>query len=479
MKKNRLYVLCVLAALICIGLGPESAWAFKTADKVEVLWSGVWYSATVVKTDADKCLINFDGYDSSWDEWVGPDRIRAKGASSESTDKPTKEAKAPDAIPDWKNMSKDQLKNMSAKPELTPDPKAAQRRKELGFNFQEGDRVEVLWFGWWTEAKILKKKGDLYLVGFKESDRGFDEWVGTDRLRHMLWKDTFVVKLTKPNPSLIDQNYQAPGLKTPDPALPEVQKSLRDLAQRHARLAEELGKLPDLQDGITPKEKAALQVIMDIFDREPKLMGKVFEAMDQIGLPKIRRYNTPLQALFWMAQNSRPAEVEKLIKNYSLSALLKQAWNFKPAALWNDLDIVADRMNAPELINYFIAKAFIYNWDYFNEYLEPKTILEKRTGVCVHFAILGTHCLANAGYDVTNYSIFWGDNSYRTGHAVTVVNKNNLLYIVVDSEKLGIIQGPFKTFDDVGAAIARGPIHRKTQEQNAELLYHLKGEYVQ
>lgn len=44
--------------------------------KVEVEWNGAWYPAEVLRTDGNQCLIRYDGYDSSWDEWVGPERMR-------------------------------------------------------------------------------------------------------------------------------------------------------------------------------------------------------------------------------------------------------------------------------------------------------------------------------------------------------------------------------------------------------------------
>ncbi len=42
----------------------------------EVKWEGEWYPAHVLQTKGDKYYITYVGYDSSWDEWVGKDRIR-------------------------------------------------------------------------------------------------------------------------------------------------------------------------------------------------------------------------------------------------------------------------------------------------------------------------------------------------------------------------------------------------------------------
>jgi hypothetical protein len=46
------------------------------AAAAEVKWQGQWYPAVVLKTEKGKYYIRYVGYDSSWDEWVGKDRIR-------------------------------------------------------------------------------------------------------------------------------------------------------------------------------------------------------------------------------------------------------------------------------------------------------------------------------------------------------------------------------------------------------------------
>jgi hypothetical protein len=43
---------------------------------VRVEWKGVWYPAVVLETKGGKYRIHYEGFDSSWDEWVGKERIR-------------------------------------------------------------------------------------------------------------------------------------------------------------------------------------------------------------------------------------------------------------------------------------------------------------------------------------------------------------------------------------------------------------------
>lgn len=49
---------------------------FRVGDRVEVKWKGRWYPARIQRVNGDNYYIRYDGYDSSWDEWVGPDRVR-------------------------------------------------------------------------------------------------------------------------------------------------------------------------------------------------------------------------------------------------------------------------------------------------------------------------------------------------------------------------------------------------------------------
>lgn len=43
---------------------------------VQVEWHGSWYPAHILKTQGDRYYIHYDGYSDSWNEWVGPSRIR-------------------------------------------------------------------------------------------------------------------------------------------------------------------------------------------------------------------------------------------------------------------------------------------------------------------------------------------------------------------------------------------------------------------
>lgn len=50
--------------------------SFAVGDKVQVEWKGSWYAASVLAVKDGKYQIHYNDFDSSWDEWVGTDRMK-------------------------------------------------------------------------------------------------------------------------------------------------------------------------------------------------------------------------------------------------------------------------------------------------------------------------------------------------------------------------------------------------------------------
>ncbi len=61
-----------------VGLDRIRTKSFSVGEKVRVKWKNKWWSADILKISNGKYYIHYDGYASSWDEWVGPARIRKK-----------------------------------------------------------------------------------------------------------------------------------------------------------------------------------------------------------------------------------------------------------------------------------------------------------------------------------------------------------------------------------------------------------------
>ncbi|MGG9971709.1 Tudor-knot domain-containing protein [Ferruginibacter sp. SUN002] len=51
---------------------------YKVGDKVMVVWNGDWYPATIIEQKDQQYKITYDGFSSSWDEYVTPDRIKKR-----------------------------------------------------------------------------------------------------------------------------------------------------------------------------------------------------------------------------------------------------------------------------------------------------------------------------------------------------------------------------------------------------------------
>ena len=74
--QNKLRLLGAIAAFVAT----TSAFAQLCVvdQKADVLWKGSWYKASVVKAGSNQCFITYSGYDNSYDEWVGPERLKIK-----------------------------------------------------------------------------------------------------------------------------------------------------------------------------------------------------------------------------------------------------------------------------------------------------------------------------------------------------------------------------------------------------------------
>ena len=133
---------------------------------------------------------------------------------------------------------------------------------------------------------------------------------------------------------------------------PGYPSNFSHLALRNPLLAMELGKIPELTDGISVKEKKALATIAKIYQEEPIGFDSAFTRLYKIGLPEVRKYCSPLQAIFWLAEDG---ELDKEFIHYSLRELLDKFGisyekNEKSLKLLNRI-FSGKGMLSPKLIN--------------------------------------------------------------------------------------------------------------------------------
>ena len=53
-----------------------SVFVLMPGDAVQVQWGDQWYNATVIQREGRRVQVHFDGWSSTSDEWVGPDRLK-------------------------------------------------------------------------------------------------------------------------------------------------------------------------------------------------------------------------------------------------------------------------------------------------------------------------------------------------------------------------------------------------------------------
>ena len=66
-------------AVVALAFVAAPAWACPVGKPLEIEWNGAMYPGVVLQgpNAQGQCLVTYDGYDASWDEWVGPDRLGA------------------------------------------------------------------------------------------------------------------------------------------------------------------------------------------------------------------------------------------------------------------------------------------------------------------------------------------------------------------------------------------------------------------
>lgn len=101
--------------------------------RIEVEYQGKWYKARAIETDGAKWKVRYINYDSSWDEWVGPERRRAYQPSQ----------------------------------------------------FASGDKVQVRWEidGKWYPATVRDSWYGLHFVRYDGYNASADEWIGPQSIR--------------------------------------------------------------------------------------------------------------------------------------------------------------------------------------------------------------------------------------------------------------------------------------------------------
>ena len=331
---------------------------------------------------------------------------------------------------------------------------------------------------------------------------------------------------TTPNISIVDEKFRFKGQT--DKNLIAAKAILAEISSKNELLAIELGKLPEIQDGVSMKEKCALEDIINSYNKHRDTFDKVFGEMYKVGIAKVRKYCSPLQALFWLSYENQTQDIKKLLENYSLPQLLNVAWKFEkenvitseqvlsvineikdeelkkeyldrlkrdgqsqvekyiffdykkepswftrkgrkiinemrnlPLPKWADFDEVTDRLNAPELLDYYIDHNLHYHRTYLgiSPYL-PKTTFSRKWGDCDDLAAFGMYVLKKGGYKVFGRVVFYGVDKEHTGAGIKL--EDGSYFLVIDFTRNGNdMSGPYDDISEVDDKLSNGLIHTR------------------
>lgn len=84
-----------------------------------------------------------------------------------------------------------------------------------------------------------------------------------------------------------------------------IENCLTSLDRLNRHLADEVAKLPEIRRFRTDSSRLALSNLLRIYRFAPDGFDRMFDAMDEVGMPAHRNYCSPLQALFWLIQDEK------------------------------------------------------------------------------------------------------------------------------------------------------------------------------
>jgi hypothetical protein len=214
-----------------------------------------------------------------------------------------------------------------------------------------------------------------------------------------------------------------------------------ELAQKNPLLAQELGKLPEIQDGISSNEAVALEKLAKLYNKDQAAFDIAFAKMYQVGIPAVRKYCSALQALFWLLEKKQYENTK--ILSLSLYELLNEAW-YKPVfeygepERWKSFSVVADRLNSPFLIDFYERRSFSYgphpSYELHAGGPLPQAIFQSKIGTCSFFTSFTVYCLKRAGYYAKPITVMLSDGELH--RVCEFKDKDGETYIMDNSRKV-------------------------------------------
>ncbi len=209
---------------------------------------------------------------------------------------------------------------------------------------------------------------------------------------------------------------------------------LEKLSTKNPLLAVELRKLPELQDGISANEIIALKKLIELYNNTSTVFDSAFDQMYKVGKPNVRKFCSPLEALFWLMEDGKFDLAKESIMDYDLKWLLIYAWADKKHKRWSNYNSVVERLNNPRLIDYYQVWNFEYKLSGAKIRRKGRSwhLFKTRKGECRDYTAFSVRCLRKAGYEARAIRVASPSGLFAS-HIVCEYRDNNKLYIIDNS----------------------------------------------
>ena len=156
-------------------------------------------------------------------------------------------------------------------------------------------------------------------------------------------------------------------------------------------------------------------------------------------------YNSGLEALLWGVMDGKLNDTQ--LSNYSnMVDYIRPIWGEMEGPRWDRFSVVIDRLNKPELVNYWTMNNLNYEYYLGDQKMDGSVFKYKRAN-CVDTTQFILRCLRNAGYPAGD---LWVDSRAFPGHVICYYKDNGNIYVIDNGTRnqSGIL-GPYKSLNEI------------------------------
>lgn len=163
-----------------------------------------------------------------------------------------------------------------------------------------------------------------------------------------------------------------------------------------------------------------------------------------------QKFSVPLQALLWGFLDGYFKNGLNPFQKYAgVLPFISPIWGDMEGPRWEDFEMVASRLNLPELLDYYQVKKFRYTYSRSRgDNIPPSAIFTQKHGSCGYYASFTKYCLRKAGYDAVGLNFQWSGGGVD-GHHIVIYTEKGKYYSLDRARKNVGILGPFENMAEL------------------------------